>query len=263
MKLKFYKYHGAGNDFVMIDGRKMKFPVTNQKLVAELCDRRFGIGADGVIILTKSKSKVHSFGMIYLNSDGSIGSMCGNGGRSIVRFAYDLGIIKKNKLISFEAVDGIHEALIEKNDNVKLRMINMGDVVQRHGRPFTYCGSTPHYMALVDDIDKYPLVYRARILRDRVKDTGGINLNIIMKAKDGYRVRTYERGVEDETLACGTGACSVATYLHSKGLTKNNTAKIIMPGGILNVSFTPTRNGYSDVWLTGPAVKSFEGEVTI
>jgi diaminopimelate epimerase len=263
MKLHFYKYHGAGNDFVMVDGRKTKFSSANSKLVKDLCDRRFGIGADGVIVLTKPKNpKEHPFSMIYMNSDGSIGSMCGNGGRCIVRFAYDLGIIKKNQLISFDAVDGEHEAMLLPNGEVKLKMIDMKNVVQRHGRAFNYCGTTPHYMTLVENIEEYPLVHRARLFRDRVKDTGGVNMNIVKKGKDGFTVRTYERGVEDETLACGTGACSVATFLHTKGLIKNNEAKILMPGGTLNVTFTPTKDGFTDVWLTGPAEKAFEGHYT-
>ncbi len=265
MNIKFYKYHGAGNDFVMIDGRKTKFPVKNAKLVVKICDRRFGVGADGVIILTKAKSKKHAFDMIYMNSDGSIGSMCGNGGRSIVRFAHDLGIIKKNELINFDAVDGEHEAILLKDGNVKLKMRDMDKVMQRHGRAFTRCGTTPHYMTLVENISGYPLIYRARLFRDRVKDTGGTNVNIIQKSesKNGFIVRTYERGVEDETLACGTGACSVATFLYTKGLVKNNNCKIVMPGGTLSVSFTPIKDGFQDVWLTGPAEKAFEGEFNV
>lgn len=262
MNIKFYKYHGAGNDFVMIDGRKTKFSVENKKLVQKICDRRFGVGADGVIVITKPKRKKHSFDMIYMNSDGSIGSMCGNGGRCIVKFAYDLGVIKKNQKIVFNAVDGEHEAILENDGNVKLKMIDMDKVVQRHGRAFTCCGTTPHYMTLVENISVYPLVYRARLFRDRVKDAGGTNVNIIQKSesKNGFIVRTYERGVEDETFACGTGACSVATFLYTKGLVKGNNCKIVMPGGTLSVSFTPTKEGFQNVWLTGPAEKSFEGE---
>lgn len=263
MKVTFSKYNGAGNDFIMIDGRKTKFPYTNKKLVTSLCDRRFGIGADGLIILTKAKKKENSFDMIYLNSDGSIGSMCGNGGRCIVRFAHDLGIIAKNKLISFEAVDGLHEARLRSDNRVELKMIDMQTPELRHGRAFTFCGTTPHYMTLVENLADYPLVYKARAFRDRVKDMGGINLNIIKQKGNKFIVRTYERGVEDETLACGTGACSVATFVYKKGLIKNPKCEIVMPGGILQVSFTPTAKGFENVWLSGPTEKVFDGEIEI
>lgn len=263
MKVPFYKYHGAGNDFVMIDGRNFVFPYKNKAFVRKLCDRRLGIGADGMIILTKPKKKGSAVGMIYLNSDGSIGAMCGNGGRCIVRFAYDLGLIPEKKLVYFDAVDGMHEATLQKNGKVNLKMIDMQIPQFTHGRSFTFCGTTPHYMTIVDDIFSYPLVYKARAFRDRVKDVGGINLNIIQQKGSKFFVRTYERGVEDETLACGTGACSVATFLYKKGLIKNPKCEIVMPGGTLAVSFTPTEKGFENVWLSGPTEKVFQGKMEI
>lgn len=263
MKVHFYKYHGAGNDFVMIDGRKVDFPYKNKAFVRKLCDRRFGIGTDGMIILTKPQNKGSAFGMIYLNSDGSIGSMCGNGGRCIVRFAHDLGIIKSGKKVQFDAVDGLHEAILHKGGKVNLKMIDMQLPTMRHSKDFTLCGTTPHYMTIVNDIESFPLVKVAQDFRDQVHDKGGVNFNIIKKSGDKFLVRTYERGVEDETYACGTGACSVATFLYSEGLIKKPKCTIQMPGGILTVTFTPKKDGFENVWLSGPTEKVFEGEINV
>ncbi len=263
MKVPFYKYHGAGNDFVMIDGRKANFPYKNKGFVRKLCDRRFGIGADGMIVLTKPKKKGSAFGMIYLNSDGSIGAMCGNGGRCIVRFAHDLGIIKAGERVPFDAVDGMHEAILYKNGKVNLKMIDMQIPTIRHNKDFTMCGTTPHYMMMVNDIENFPLVKIAQDFRDQVDDKGGINLNIIKKSGNIFLVRTYERGVEDDTYACGTGACSVATFLYNQGLIKKPKCTIKMPGGTLAVSFTPTENGFENIWLSGPTAKVFDGEMEI
>lgn len=259
MQIKFYKYHGAGNDFVMIDDRKGVFPVKNARYIKTLCDRRFGIGADGLILLRKSKNKKHAFSMVYANSDGSIGSMCGNGGRCIARFAYDLKIIKKDTPFLFDAVDGLHEAVMKEKGIVELKMIDMQLPIQRHDTHFTHCGTTPHYVVFAENINAYPLKQIAETFRDSVKDKGGINYNVIEKYGNAWKVRTFERGVEDETYACGTGACSVATVLYSLGKLTTSHCTIIMPGGTLKIKFTPTENGFKNVWLTGPTEKVFEG----
>lgn len=260
MRIKFFKYQGAGNDFVMIDDRKGVFPVKNKKYIKTLCDRRFGIGADGMILLRKSKNIKHAFSMVYANSDGSIGSMCGNGGRCIVRFAHDLGIIKKHTPFFFDAVDGLHEALMKEKGVVELKMIDMQLPVQRHDTHFTHCGTTPHYITFVEGLESYPLKQIARTFRDSVDDTGGINFNIVEKLNaTTWRARTYERGVEDETYACGTGACSIATILYNLGKIDKPTVAINMPGGLLKISFTPTETGFHNVWLTGPTEYVFEG----
>ncbi len=262
MEIAFYKYHGAGNDFVMIDDRKGVFPTKNKKYIQTLCDRRFGIGADGLILLRKSKNKTHAFSMVYANSDGSVGSMCGNGGRCIVRFAHDLGIVKKNVPFTFDAVDGLHEAVMKEKGVVELKMIDMKMPIQQHDTHFTHCGTTPHYLTFVEGISEYPLVQIAQTFRDRVNDLGGVNYNIAQAlgpARDTYFVRTYERGVEDETYACGTGACSVATILYTLGKLTKPKCTIHMPGGVLKISFTPTKTGFHNVWLTGPTEYVFEG----
>lgn len=283
-KIKFYKYHGAGNDFVMIDGRKIDFPYKRKALVKSICDRRTGVGADGLIVLTKpkvkGKEKKNKFSMVYLNSDGSIGSMCGNGGRCIVRFARDLKIIKDNQKIFFDAVDGLHEAQIKKSGEVNLKMIDMKKPVKRNTFLFNYCGTTPHHVDIINDIFTYPLVEEARTFRDRVKESGGVNLNVVQKNGSVFLARTYERGVEDETLACGTGACAIATVLYENQIhplrsskiqstspfargDKKVKYKIKMLGGLLHVSFTPTEDGFEDVWLSGPTEKVFDGEIEL
>jgi len=264
--LKFHKYHGAGNDFILIDNRDKKFKIKDVKNINLLCHRRFGVGADGIILLEKptlwrGKQKGYDFKMVFINNDGSMGSMCGNGGRCIVHFANNvLKIVKNSKKIKFIAVDGEHEAEVLKNGLIKLKMQNVNSVETRNKMPFVCQGTTPHNILFVKDLVNFPVVEMGRKIR--YSDPNGVNTNFVEIKNGIFNVRTYERGVEDETLACGTGAVSVAIASHSLGLLERNICHIKMPGGDLTVKFEKSKNGtYKNIYLTGPAVCVFEGKI--
>ena len=257
--LKFYKYHGAGNDFILVDNRDKKFKIKDVTNIKLLCHRRFGIGADGIILLEKQKGC--DFKMVFINNDGSVGSMCGNGGRCIVHFANSvLKIIKNPKIIKFIAVDGEHEAEVLKNGLIKLKMQDVKEVGTRNKLPFVCQGTTPHNISFVKDLKNFPVVEMGRKIR--YSDPNGVNTNFVEIKNEIFYVRTFERGVEDETLACGTGAVSVAIASHSLGLLKKNICYIKMPGGNLVVEFEKVKDGtYKNIYLTGPAVCVFEGKM--
>lgn len=260
--LEFYKYHGAGNDFVMIDDREGNFDVKDTKFIQLLCHRRFGVGADGILLVQNHSE--YDFQMVYINNDGSFGSMCGNGGRCIVHFAhFVLGIVKDLKNVKFMAVDGLHEAEIlgkeEGVDMIKLKMQDVSEISTRNELPFLCSGTTPHNIYFVKNVDTFPVVEKGQKIR--YADPEGVNINFV-EEKDGvFHVRTYERGVEDETLACGTGATSVAIACHHLGkLGDKNTCHIKMPGGNLKVEFQKSPSGtYENIYLTGPAKCVFKG----
>ncbi len=256
--LKFYKYHGTGNDFIMIDNRNNVFDIKDTEKIKLLCNRHFGIGADGLILLEEDPDC--DFKMVFANPDGSIGAMCGNGGRCIVHFAFHvLKIIKDPKNVCFSAADGMHEAEI-KGDEVKLKMQNVNEISKRNGLTFLYSGTTPHNIMFVKNIEKFPVINEG--MRIRNFDSDGVNIDFV-ELKDGiFYVRTYERGVENETLACGTGATAVAIASHHLGMLKKNICRVKMPGGNLTVKFEKIKNGsYENIWLIGPAVCVFEGEI--
>ncbi|MGA9591371.1 MAG: diaminopimelate epimerase [Salegentibacter sp.] len=259
MKVTFYKYQGTGNDFVMIDNRRQVLSKNNTKLVQKLCDRKFGIGADGLILLEESEVDGDDFKMVYFNADGNESSMCGNGGRCLVAFAKFLGLIKNEA--SFTAVDGPHKATV-KDGLVSLQMQNVEKVDQSGNISFLNTGS-PHHIIFtknVKDIDVKKEGAAVRYSEDY--KNGGTNVNFVeSEEEDVFIVRTYERGVEDETLSCGTGVTAVAIAAHSSGRAVNNEVKLIAPGGELKVSFVKGDNHYTDVWLTGPAEQVFKGEI--
>lgn len=258
MLLNFYKYQGTGNDFVMIDNREDVFPKDNVKLVSFLCDRRFGIGADGLILLENDKTT--DFKMVYYNSDGRQSTMCGNGGRCIVAFANYLEIVDKNT--SFMAVDGLHHATIE-NGIVGLEMQNVNEIKEKPNSLFLNTGS-PHHVQLVDGLKDFDVRKEGEKLRYGLYGEQGSNINFVGQAgEDTFNVRTYERGVEDETLSCGTGVTAVALAMHHSGKTKSNTVKIVTPGGNLEVKFRNNGNGYDKIWLTGPAQLVFKGGIDV
>ncbi len=259
MLLHFYKYQGTGNDFIMVDDRSETFPVSTQ-LIAQLCHRRFGIGADGLILLRSEPG--HDFRMVYFNADGAEGSMCGNGGRCTVRFAHDLGVFQE--LASFMAVDGVHEAMATPQD-IRLKMGSVREGEKHETYDFMNTGS-PHYVAYVDDVDKTDVVTIGRAVRygETYGPQGGTNVNFVqVQAPNFLKVRTYERGVEDETYSCGTGvtACALSSQAHFGWESPVHVATV---GGDLQVEFRVVTPGhYDDIYLIGPAVRVFEGSVEI
>lgn len=256
MKFKFYKYQGTGNDFVMIDNRELSFPKTDVSLINKICDRKFGVGADGLILLEHDDAT--DFRMVYFNSDGNESTMCGNGGRCIVQFAFDLQLI--NSTTVFEAIDGLHHAEVKQN-TVSLQMINVETIDQHNdGTVFMNTGS-PHHVALVEGIDNFPIYDFGKEIRySETYAPGGTNVNVVEPVTTThYKVRTYERGVEDETLSCGTGATAVAIAMHYLGKTSDSSIHISVPGGELIISFENHDSVYKNVFLEGPAQFVFEG----
>ncbi len=255
MEIHFYKYQGTGNDFVMIDNRNLQFPQQNTALVNQLCDRRFGIGADGLILLNPSTE--HDFTMVYYNADGNEGTMCGNGGRCLVAFAHDLGVIK-NKT-TFDAVDGLHHATIE-NGLVNLQMIDVNAIELHNDYAFLDTGS-PHHVQMVENIGTYDVFTNGKEIRNGAPYfEEGTNVNFAEKIDDTtFRVRTFERGVENETLACGTGATAVAIAMFEQNQTPTSKVKILVEGGELEISFDKNENAFQNVFLKGPAKFVFKG----
>ncbi|MFB9057907.1 diaminopimelate epimerase [Mariniflexile ostreae] len=256
MQHTFYKYQGTGNDFVMIDNRQQLFDKNNTKHIALLCDRRFGIGADGLILL--ENHTVLDFKMVYYNADGNESSMCGNGGRCLVAFAKQLGIIERK--CSFEAIDGLHHATIE-NGVVNLQMQDVAKVDRFANHVFLDTGS-PHHVQFESKIEDFDIKTEgARIRYGAPYNHTGSNVNFVKKLSEtNFRVRTYERGVEDETLSCGTGVTAVALAMHYIGETEENLIKLEVQGGQLQVRFEVQNGGYKNVWLIGPAKFVFKGE---
>jgi diaminopimelate epimerase len=259
MKIHFYKYQGAGNDFIMIDNRTLLFPKNNQAIINKLCDRRFGIGADGLILLENSDN--FDFKMIYFNADGKEGTMCGNGGRCIVAFAKELKIITNTT--SFEAVDGKHSANI-KNELVSLKMADVNTIEEFKNHTFLNTGS-PHHILFQTNIDTVNVKEKgAKIRYGKPYFEAGTNVNFVEQiGANSFKMRTYERGVENETLACGTGATAVAIAANKTNKTSANHIKLEVLGGNLEVSFDIKNQNYTNVFLTGPAVKVFEGNIKL
>lgn len=257
MKIDFYKYQGTGNDFVLLDNRNDSFGKQDTKLIAKLCHRKFGIGGDGLILL--ENSAISDFKMIYFNADGYEGSMCGNGGRCIVAFAKKLKIIK-NKT-TFEAVDGLHHASIE-NDLVKLQMANVDFILGTDSHLFLDTGS-PHHIRFENNITAINVKKIGAAIRyGKPYFKVGTNVNFVEQiGNDTFKVRTYERGVEDETLSCGTGVTAVALAAHKTNKTNQNLIHLETAGGKLAVSFKEEKNCYYDIFLIGKAIFVFNGEI--
>lgn len=254
----FYKYQGTGNDFVILDNRTALYDDLTEKEIAFLCNRRFGVGADGLMLLNEHPH--YDFEMKYFNADGKEGSMCGNGGRSLVRFAYDCGIIRQQ--YRFIAIDGEHEATIDENGIISLKMTGVSDQSTHNGNAVLNTGS-PHYVKYVDDLQNVDVYHIGKSIRYSDDFPAGINVNFIEKINShAIKVRTYERGVEDETLSCGTGvtACAI-THAHSIG---QQSVEVSTKGGTLQVSFHRHPDGnISDIWLTGPASLVFDGNIQL
>lgn len=261
MKVHFYKYQGTGNDFVILDNRKGEYSNLTTEQIKFLCDRRFGIGADGLMLLNVKAP--FDFEMKYYNADGRESSMCGNGGRCLVKFAYHMGIHRNSYL--FSAVDGDHEAEIDLDGTVSLRMRDVYEVKPVNGGDYILNTGSPHYVRIVNDLDTLDVFKNGRSIRNSEKFIKeGINVNFVQQNNDDeIFVRTYERGVEDETLSCGTGvtAAALACYHNETGY---NDVVVITKGGKLNVEYDRVDdNFYKNIWLSGPAEKVFEGDIEL
>ncbi len=256
MKLQFFKYQGTGNDFVVMDNRQHIFPKNDTSLVAHLCDRRFGIGADGLLLL--ENDNMSDFRMVYFNADGAEGSMCGNGGRCLVAFANHLGVVGEEAV--FNAVDGLHHASVNGNI-VNLKMVDVDEIHEKGNYSFLNTGS-PHHVQLVKDLEHFDVYKEGKKLRYGLYGQSGSNINFVEQLSDDtFRVRTYERGVEDETLSCGTGVTAVALAMHGLGKTTAKNVNIKTRGGDLTIGFEEQGGKYSNVFLKGPADQVFKGEV--
>lgn len=261
MKLHFYKYQGAGNDFILIDNREIGFNHHGKEIIASLCDRRFGIGADGIMFLQNKEG--YDFEMVYYNSDGNPSSMCGNGGRCIVAFARHLDIITTET--NFLAVDGPHYAKISENgDWVSLQMIDV-DVIKNDKDAFVLNTGSPHFVQCTTNLSQKDVYSEGKAIRyNETYKAEGININFVEDLGDHYFVRTYERGVEDETYACGTGVTAVALAMAKH---KNQTGEITTPikvlGGDLTIRFNYDGNRFTNIFLEGPAKQVFTGGINI
>ncbi|MFN2262097.1 MAG: diaminopimelate epimerase [Psychroflexus sp.] len=260
MNLHFYKYQGTGNDFVIFDNRQNVFK-KDTKLIKHICHRRFGVGADGLILLETSANENLDFKMVYYNADGRESTMCGNGGRCIVAFAKHLEII--NSTAKFEAIDGLHKAEIN-GDSVNLLMADVPLINTGRSATFLDTGS-PHHIEFVDNLEDFDVKKQGRRIRhlENYETIGGVNVNFVRFTDDVLKVRTYERGVEDETYSCGTGVTAAAIAAKMSGFVSEIPVKVSTKGGNLEVDFELLPpNGCQNIWLKGPATFVFEGEIS-
>ena len=253
MKINFTKYEGNGNDFIIIDDRKEEFSEDNVLMISKLCDRKFGIGADGLILLRKHK--VYDFQMVYFNSDGNESSMCGNGGRCLVSYALQLDIDLKTN--SFLAIDGVHKFKVVDNE-IYLKMNDVKDIVVKNGYNFLNTGS-PHVVQIVENVDEINVYEQGKKIRRQFQEMNGVNVNFVSFNNDIIKCRTFERGVENETLSCGTGVVAVALYIFKKKKISDNKIIVSTKGGSLSVSFKNDGNSFREIWLKGDINKIFDG----
>lgn len=254
--MEFYKYQGTGNDFVMIDNRDLSFP-KEQRLIEQICNRRFGVGGDGLILLEKDENT--DFKMVYYNSDGNESTMCGNGGRCIVAFAHFLNIFQQKT--TFTAVDGLHEAEINQGV-VKLKMIDVENI-NTDGDCFVLNTGSPHFVKYVERVEVHNIYQNGYDIRNSANyKKEGINVNFVEQIRDNeIFVRTYERGVEAETLSCGTGVtASAITFMKDRNI---SSVVVKTLGGNLKVYVEKREGIFRNVWLEGPAKQVFKGNIKI
>jgi diaminopimelate epimerase len=260
MLVHFSKYHGTGNDFIMIDGRHQDCSFFQTKQIKQLCDRRFGVGGDGLIILQESKNS--DFTMLYYNADGGEGTMCGNGGRCITAFAHKLGLISRET--TFEGIDGSHTATILSSGEVRLKLVDVREVEQVEDGYLLNTGS-PHFVTFIEDLHDLDVAHKGREIRQQSRfGQEGVNVNFTEVTSGTIAVRTFERGVEDETWSCGTGvtAAAITAGIHLRSDSLSYT--IQTRGGMLNVSFrTVDQKHFTDIYLTGPASHVYDGSFEI
>ena len=254
MKIHFHKYQGTGNDFILIDNRDLSFPADNTELITRLCDRKWGIGADGLMLIQNSPDE--DFEMVFFNPDASK-SLCGNGSRCAITFAKDLGIIEKQT--SFITTDGKHGGTLDLEKGlVSFEIRDIEKVEEKGDNDYFIFNGSPHHIRFVDNIDEVEIGERGPEVRyHRDYAPGGTNVNFASIENGSLKVRTYERGVEDETLSCGTGVVATAIAASFKGM--DSPISIETKGGQLSVNFTREEDKFSNIFLQGPAKKVFEG----
>ncbi len=260
MKIKFYKYQGTGNDFVLLDNRNEEFSQLTTKQIHRLCDRRFGVGGDGLMMLNNKTG--YDFEMLYFNADGQAGSMCGNGGRCITRFFFNMGIHKYT--YKFLATDGEHESEIDKNNWIRLKMNDVNEI-EEHASYILLNTGSPHLIKFANEVREVDVVETGREIRYSKKFAeAGVNVNFVESTgEDSIFVRTYERGVEDETLSCGTGVTAAALVSAHNPLGFNRV-DVLTTGGKLSVEFNKISDTqFDNIWLCGPAEFVFSGEIEI
>lgn len=257
MLIPFSKYHGTGNDFIMIDNRDLRLKLS-QSQITQLCSRRFGVGADGLILVEIEGGTVK---MVYYNSDGAPSSMCGNGGRCFVTFCQNLEVLSESG--KFLAVDGIHPFKMVGNE-VSLQMGNVSEIEKIGDAVYMDTGS-PHYVTMVDEVLDIDIINDAHKVRYNDRFTAeGTNVNFVEMMDGMTHIRTYERGVEDETLSCGTGATACAIAMHHLGHVSETDVPVKVLGGKVSISFESKSNGsYSNIWLTGPTTHVFNGTIEL
>jgi diaminopimelate epimerase len=260
MKINFYKYQGTGNDFVIIDNRSGELTEFTTKQVQHICDRRFGVGADGLMLMNNKEG--FDFEMKYYNADGKLGSLCGNGSRCMIRFAYHMGIHKYT--YHFLAADGPHEAEIDNHNQIRVKMNDVTEIKEHPSFTILDTGS-PHFVKFVNDVMNVDVVETGRDIRNsKHYAEEGINVNFVESVDDDtIFVRTYERGVEDETLSCGTGV-TAAALMSAHNPRGFNRVEVKTHGGILSVEFNKTTDHhFENIWLCGPAELVFKGEIEL
>lgn len=263
MEISFYKYQGTGNDFVLLDNRTGRYSSLSGPQIAWLCDRRFGVGADGLMLLQEKEG--FDFEMVYFNADGQPSSMCGNGGRCLVAFAHFLGMLPDSKAY-FLAVDGPHEAKVIDFNYIDLKMSTVSTA--NYGQPDLFLNTgSPHYLEFVDQLDKVNVQEQGRAIRYSAPYAAeGTNVNFIeIKAPNQLYVATYERGVEGETLSCGTGVTAAALAYHLSHNNNNNpnAVDIQTKGGNLVIRYQQEAEQFTNVWLCGPAQQVFQGQLQL
>ena len=258
MSFKFHKYHGTGNDFIMINDPRSEFPEENYELIRHLCERRFGIGADGLILIRNHADM--DFRMVYFNSNGKEGSMCGNGGRCAVAFAYKKGLCKDSA--TFMAIDGTHVAKVIRPEHIQLKLQSVKSIRLQHDHYELDTGS-PHYVTFVEQVDKVDVYKLGQEIRlSNAFRTEGINVNFVEHGPERIIVRTYERGVENETFSCGTGVVAAALCASLRESSEKTEYQVRTKGGDLSVSFRMEgEHSFRNIILEGPAEFVYQGTI--
>jgi len=261
MKIPFSKYHGTGNDFIIIDNRELQW-MPQQEEIARLCNRHLGIGADGLMLLTEKPG--YDFYMTYYNSDGRESTLCGNGGRCMIIFAKSLALSGSEAW--FLAIDGEHFGKVKQKDSADFISMKMKDVTieEIEADHFFLNTGSPHYVTFRNDVETFDIIAEAKKIRfnERFREKG-TNVDFVEVRDDHLFVRSYERGVEDETLSCGTGVTASVLAYAVKKPARHAFMDVRTRGGALRVSFQQTGNSFSDIWLEGPAIFVFKGEINL